>query len=76
MTDNTHFFCSGCGAEINPRRAELGYDTCLDCGDAAASAYRATWTVALTSTKGHYTRVTNKADLLGINAKAADWEWE
>ncbi len=28
--------CRECGAEYHPRRRELGYHTCLECGDAVA----------------------------------------
>ena len=28
--------CSECDAEYHPRRKELGYDTCLECGDVKA----------------------------------------
>ena len=28
--------CVECGEEFHPRRKELGYHVCLDCGDAKA----------------------------------------
>ena len=28
--------CTNCGEEYNHRRKELGYDTCLGCGDRSA----------------------------------------
>lgn len=60
--------CRLCGITYPPKRAALGYNTCLDCGDAAAATERAAWCIVPTP-KGHYTRVTKKDDLKHLNQK-------
>ena len=60
--------CRVCGDTYHPRRAALGYDTCLDCGDSAAAQERTTWTITCTP-KGHYTRITRKEELQWLNQK-------
>jgi hypothetical protein len=61
--------CTVCGDAYHPRRAALGYQTCLDCGDRAAAEERTSWTVTCTP-KGHYTRITNKEELKCLNQKS------
>ena len=60
--------CVGCGNKFSPRRASLGYNVCLDCGDYQATSQRASWCVVPLPKQG-YTRITNKADLLTLNQK-------
>ena len=60
--------CFECGETYPMRRAMLGYNVCLACGDIVAARQRASWCIVPTP-KGHYTRVTNKADLLHLNQK-------
>jgi ribosomal protein L37AE/L43A len=60
--------CRECGETFPMRRAMLGYNVCLTCGDIVAASQRASWCIVPTH-KGHYTRVTNKADLLHLNQK-------
>ncbi len=53
--------CIECGDPFNPRRLALGYYTCLECGDAAASkqtAIKARRT-APAYTKGAYMYITS-----------------
>lgn len=38
---STHPTCIKCHEEYNPRRLELGYRTCLDCGGKAAMIEKA-----------------------------------
>jgi DNA-directed RNA polymerase subunit RPC12/RpoP len=42
-------YCLTCGAEFDPRRAALGYQTCMDCGHEAAIAMRTAWCIATRS---------------------------
>jgi hypothetical protein len=60
--------CIACGETFSARRARLGYNTCLDCGDFAARNERMTWTIVCTP-KGHYTRITTKEELKCLNQK-------
>ena len=60
--------CIGCGETFSIKRARLGYNVCLDCGDYQAHSQRASWCIVPTP-KGHYTRITRKADLLSLNQK-------
>lgn len=60
--------CRACGEPYPARRHALGYRTCLDCGDAEASAERAGWTV-VPMPKQSYTRITRKEELLHLNQK-------
>lgn len=58
--------CIECGEVISPGREALGYRTCLECGDKRAKNVRKHWTIVPAGPKQGYTRVTNKADLVGI----------
>ncbi len=62
--------CTVCGDAYHPRRAALGYQTCLDCGDRAAAEERTSWTIVVSS-KGHYTRITDLEDLKELNKYAS-----
>jgi hypothetical protein len=50
--------CSHCGEPVNPKRAALGYRTCLPCGEQDARAERAGWCVVQEYGKGAYQYVT------------------
>lgn len=55
--------CSECDAEFSDKRKELGYNTCLDCGDIKAekeSKFKAKCTAPLFN-KGPYQYVANKS---------------
>ena len=58
-------YCS-CGAEIPAARYNLGYNTCLSCGEAAAR--RRTHCV-VPMHKSNYTVITDREDLFRINNK-------
>lgn len=60
--------CYECGETFPMKRAMLGYNVCLTCGDIVAASQRASWCIVPTP-KGHYTRVTNKEELLHLNQK-------
>lgn len=58
--------CRECGDHINPRRAALGYTTCLVCGDKQARQTR--WCTAPIN-KSNYMLITNHAELAQLNPK-------
>lgn len=60
--------CIGCGEYYSVRRARLGYNVCLDCGDYQATEQRASWCTVPLPKQG-YTLVTRKEDLLHLNQK-------
>ena len=60
--------CSMCGEYLSAGRWELGYRTCLMCGEEQAREERTHWCV-VPMHKSNYTLITNKTDLLGINNK-------
>ena len=60
--------CVGCGEVFSVRRARLGYNVCLECGDYQATKQRASWCVVPLPKQG-YTRVTKKDELLSLNQK-------
>jgi hypothetical protein len=55
-----------CGEEIDLRRYQLGYKTCLVCGDKEAKARK--FCVANLH-KSNYILITDKSDLIGLNNK-------
>lgn len=60
------YFCTHCGDEVNPRRFQLGYRSCLPCGDRVAKSYKHT---IVPMHKSNYIPVFNMQDLVGINSK-------
>ena len=60
--------CVGCGEVYSVRRARLGYNVCLECGDCQATKQRASYCVVPLPKQG-YTLVTRKDDLLHLNQK-------
>lgn len=60
------FSCTDCGDDIDPRRLQLGYETCLKCGEVVAR--KRVFTVAPMH-KSNYMLFTDKEDLKGINNK-------
>jgi hypothetical protein len=72
MTDCSNTcYCITCGDTYDPRRRQLGYQTCLDCGAEAAIAMRTSWCVAPIAHKQGATLVTNPNDLKGLNKYTA-----
>ena len=59
--------CTECGEAYAERRKELGYNTCLTCGEQAAVEIRASWCVAPIAHKQGATLITQKAQLRGLN---------
>lgn len=62
--------CKNCGEKFNPKRAALGYQVCLQCGDKTAKETRAGWTISLAGHKQGYTLITNKEQLKEVNKYA------
>ena len=60
------YFCINCADEPHPRRFQLGYRTCLPCGDKHAKSVKHT---IVPMHKSNYIPVFNRQDLVGINSK-------
>lgn len=60
--------CEVCGEQYPMRRWQLGYRTCLDCGERSAAAKIAARSkqVAPAYNKGPYMMITSRNDLKGI----------
>ena len=58
--------CISCEETYSERRALLGYNTCLHCGDFAARSVK--WCSAPLN-KSNYVVITNKAELTMLNPK-------
>lgn len=58
--------CYTCGDTYPPARYELGYNTCLSCGDFAARGVK--WT-SVPMNKSNYVLVTNREELKMLNPK-------
>jgi hypothetical protein len=56
-----------CGEEIEPRRWDLGYRVCLECGDSIAKQRK--FTVAIPYSKGAYQLIHDPKDLFFTNPK-------
>lgn len=59
-------FCVECGGDYPDRRRELGYRTCLECGDYHARQVQHT---SVPLNKSNYVLVTNPAELKQLNPK-------
>jgi hypothetical protein len=66
----TTYYCINehCQEDINPARAELGYTTCLQCGDRQAIQDRKRWTIAPLD-KSNYMLFTDVSLLKQLNPK-------
>lgn len=58
--------CKDCGEGFSIPRFNLGYRTCLECGDREAKQTK--WCVTIPFSKGAY-QVVNPEDLKGLNPK-------
>lgn len=65
---STETQCNICGEYLSAGRWELGYKTCLFCGEEQARQERASWCV-VPMHKSNYFFCTDKTDLKGINNK-------
>ena len=68
MTDK--HTCNVCNNEkVIPARYDLGYDTCLECGEVTASKRKFT---VVPMHKSNYVVITNREELKGINNKGGN----
>ncbi len=58
--------CRKCNTPITSKRAELGYSTCLTCGEAEAKQVVHT---VVPMHKSNYVVITNMKHLIGVNVK-------
>jgi hypothetical protein len=58
--------CVYCAVNIHPYRANLGYETCLECGERQARKVKH---CIVPMHKSNYIVVSNREDLKGINNK-------
>lgn len=58
--------CEECGEPYPAERFALGFFVCLPCGERRAKQARKQWTIVPAGSKQGYTRITRKADLMGI----------
>jgi ribosomal protein L37AE/L43A len=61
----THY-CINCSDDVNPNRWNLGFKTCLTCGEAFARAVKH---CIVPMHKSNYVPIFNQTDLVGINSK-------
>jgi hypothetical protein len=61
-------YCLTCGDTYPHKRRQLGYQTCLACGEEAAIAMRTSWCIVPLPKQG-YTRVNKKDELKHLNQK-------
>lgn len=61
------YFCVCCSDDVNPRRWQLGYHTCLRCGDRSAREYKHT---IVPLAKSNYQPVTDLNMLKQLNKYA------
>ncbi len=59
-------FCSSCGDDYPEARLNLGYRTCLPCGDAVARTIRH---LSAPLNKSNYVMISDLADLARLNPK-------
>lgn len=63
----TKHYCHECGDEVKQGRWDLGYKTCLFCGEAQARMVK--FTVAIPYAKGAYQLIHDPKDLFNTNQK-------
>lgn len=61
------YFCVCCSGDVNPKRWQLGYHTCLVCGDKQAKEYKHT---IVPLAKSNYQPVTDLNLLKQLNKYA------
>jgi len=60
------YYCRCCETQIPAPRVQLGYDTCIQCGEEEARQVKHT---IAPMHKSNYVVISDKADLKGINNK-------
>lgn len=66
------FFCVVCSDDVQPKRWQLGYKTCLPCGDKRAKEHKHT---IVPMHKSNYVPIHNLQDLVGINSKGGNQKY-
>lgn len=66
------FYCVNCSEEVNQKRWQLGYKTCLPCGETLAKSHRHT---IVPMHKSNYVPIYNLRDLVGINSKGGNQKY-
>lgn len=64
--NGTEYVCDKCSKPVNQYRYEIGYTTCMPCGEAQAKARKF---CIVPMHKSNYIPITNREDLKGINNK-------
>jgi hypothetical protein len=59
-------FCANCGDDISSGRCNLGYQTCLSCGDKQARKIKR---CVVPLNKSNYVLITNLIELTQLNPK-------
>ena len=68
---DSKYLCTVCCSEwVNPARYNLGYNTCLKCGEVSAGNRKFT---VVPMHKSNYVVVSNKEELKGINNKGGKY---
>jgi ribosomal protein L37AE/L43A len=60
------YYCRCCETQVPCERVQLGYDTCIRCGEVEAKRVKHT---IVPMHKSNYIVISDKADLKGINNK-------
>jgi len=60
------YYCRCCETQIPVKRTQLGYDTCISCGEVEAKRVKHT---IVPMHKSNYVVISNLKDLEGINNK-------
>lgn len=66
------FYCVHCSDDVNQKRWQLGYKTCLPCGEAVAKQHKHT---IVPMHKSNYVPIYNLQDLVGINSKGGNQKY-
>jgi len=71
VPDEIVYPCVKCGGEVSEKRFEVGYNTCLKCGEAIAQLEikRKSRQVAVAYNKGPYTYITPGFDPKAVGRK-------
>jgi len=64
--NDMEFVCDKCSKPVNRHRYEIGYTTCMPCGEAQARKRKHT---IVPMHKSNYMVITDRRDLMGINNK-------
>ena len=63
--EDSRHLCPSCGGFVQPKRVQLGYRLCLECGEVAARKVKHT---VVCMPKSNYILVTDPTLLVGLNS--------